>query len=127
MITQIGNVTVVVKDLGKSLRFYRDKLGLRLCFFDRKHDWVCFDCGAGRTTLSLTTAWNKPAKKLVGIKTGVSFLVDDIEKTYKGLLKKKVKFTLKPRRERWGGILANFEDLDGNKFFLLQMPGGFAK
>jgi len=127
MITQIGNVTVVVKDLGKSLRFYRDKLGLRLCFFDRKHDWVCFDCGAGRTTLSLTTAWNKPAKKLVGIKTGVSFLVDDIEKTYQGLLKKKVKFTLKPRKERWGGILANLEDLDGNKFFLLQMPGGFAK
>jgi catechol 2,3-dioxygenase-like lactoylglutathione lyase family enzyme len=127
MITLIGNVTVVVTDLAKSLRFYRDKLGLRLCFFDKKHDWLCFDCGAGRTTLSLTTPWNKAAKKLVGVKTGVSFQVDDIEKTYRTLARKKVKFTLKPRKERWGGLVANFQDLDGNRFFLLQMPGGFAK
>ena len=127
MITQIGNVTVVVKDLSKSLRFYRDKLGLRLCFFDKKHDWVCFDCGAGRTTLSLTIPWNKAAKKLVGAKTGVSFLVDDIEKTHRELARKKVKFTLKPRKERWGGIVANFQDPDGNRFFLMQMPSGFAK
>ena len=127
MITQLGNVTVVVKDLGKSLRFFRDKVGLRLCFFDRKHDWVCFDCGAGRTTFSLTTPWNRSARKLVGVRTGVSFQVDDIEKTYKAMARKKVTFTLKPRKERWGGLVANFEDLDGNKFFLLQMPHGFAK
>jgi len=125
MITQIGNVTVVVKDLGRSLKFYRDKLGLRLCFYDKKHDWVCFD--GGRTSFSLTTPWNKKAKKLVGVRTGVSFQVDDIEKTHRQLAKKKVKFTLKPRKERWGGIIANFQDLDGNKFFLLQMPSGFAK
>jgi catechol 2,3-dioxygenase-like lactoylglutathione lyase family enzyme len=127
MITQVGNVTVVVKDLRKSLRFYRDKLGLRLCFFDRKHDWVCFECGAGRTTLSLTTPWNREAKQLVGIKTGVSLLVDDIAKTHATLLRRKVKFGMKPTKQRWGGILANFRDLDGNKFFLLQMPTGFAK
>src|SRR5512135_1177942 len=127
MITQVGNVTVVVRDLSKALKFYRDKLGLRLCFFDRKHDWVCFDCGAGRTTLSLTTPWNKAAKKLVGVRTGISFQVDDIAKTYARLSKRKVKFGLKPRKERWGGLVANFQDLDGNKFFLLQMPGGFAK
>jgi catechol 2,3-dioxygenase-like lactoylglutathione lyase family enzyme len=127
MITLIGNVTVVVSDLGRSLKFFRDKLGLRLCFYDKTHDWVCFDCGAGRTTLSLTTPWNKKAKKLVGVRTGVSFQVDDIEKTHRQLAKKKVEFTLKPRKERWGGIVANFEDPDGNKFFLLQMPSGFAK
>jgi catechol 2,3-dioxygenase-like lactoylglutathione lyase family enzyme len=125
MITQLGNVTVVVKDLGRSLKFYRDKLGLRLSFYDKKHDWVCFD--AGRTSLSLTVPWNKKAKKLVGVRTGVSFQVDDIEKTYRDLARRKVRFTLKPRKERWGGVVANFEDLDGNKFFLLQMPSGFAK
>ena len=127
MITQVGNVTVVVKDLRKALRFYRDKVGLRLCFFDKKHDWVCFECGAGRTTLSLTTPWNREAKKLVGIKTGVSLQVDDIEKTHATLVRRKVKFGMKPTKQRWGGILANFQDPDGNKFFLLQMPSGFAK
>ena len=127
MITQVGNVTVVVKDLGKALRFYRDKVGLRLCFFDRKHDWVCFECGAGRTTLSLTTPWNPASRKLVGARTGVSLMVDDIEKTYATLLKRKVKFGMKPTKQRWGGILANCRDLDGNRLFLLQMPSGFAK
>ena len=127
MITQVGNVTVVVKDLGKALRFYRDKVGLRLCFYDKKHDWVCFECGAGRTTFSLTTPWNKQAKSLVGVRTGVSFYVDDLELTYRAMLKKRIRFSLKPRKERWGGIVANFEDPDGNKFFLLQMPSGFAK
>jgi len=125
MITQLGNVTVVVADIGRSRKFFRDKLGLRLSFYDKKHDWLCFD--AGRVALSITTPWNKSARKLVGVKTGVSFYVDDVQATYKDLKKKGVKFTLKPRKEPWGGLLANFEDPDGNKFFLLQMPAGFAK
>jgi len=125
MITQLGNVTVVVSDIGRSRKFFRDKLGLRLSFFDKKHDWLCFE--AGRVALSITTPWNKSARKLVGVRTGVSFYVDDIQATYKDLRKKGVKFTLKPRKESWGGILANFEDPDRNKFFLLQMPADFRK
>lgn len=125
MLTQLGNVTVVVKDLDKALKFYQDKLGLRLAFYDKKHDWLCFD--TGRTALSLTMPWNKRAKKLVGARTGVSFYVDDIAKTYRALKKNKVKFHLAPRKEPWGGTLANFEDPDGNRFFLLQMPADFRK
>jgi catechol 2,3-dioxygenase-like lactoylglutathione lyase family enzyme len=125
MITQLGNVTVVVSDLNRGLKFFRDRLGLRLAFVDKKHDWVCFD--AGRTAFSLTVPWNKKAKKLVGIRTGVSFYVDDVDKTYKAFKKKQVKFALKPRTEPWGGRLASFKDPDGNRFFLLQMPAGFAK
>ena len=59
----------------------------------------------GRTTLSLTVPWNKASKKLVGVPTGISFYVDDCEKTYKELKKKKVRFHLAPRKEKWGGIL----------------------
>jgi catechol 2,3-dioxygenase-like lactoylglutathione lyase family enzyme len=125
MITQLGNVTVVVSDLNRGLKFFRDKVGLRLAFFDRKHDWVCFD--AGKTAFSLTVPWNKKAKKLVGVRTGVSFYVDDVEKTYKDLKKKQVKFVFKPREEPWGARLASFRDPDGNRFFLLQMPVDFRK
>lgn len=86
--------------------------------------------GAGddrRAALSLTVPWNKRSKKLLGVRTGVSFHVDDLKKTYTPLKKKKVKFHLAPRRERWGGRVANFEDPDGNQFFLLQMPSDFRK
>ena len=125
MVTQLGNVTVVVKDLNKSLRFFRDKIGLRLAFYNKKLKWVCFD--AGRTAFSLTTPWNRDAKKLVGVRTGVSFYVDDLEKTVKGLKKKGVRFAIAPRKEAWGGLIANFKDPDGNHYFLLQMPAGFDK
>src|SRR5512137_2342914 len=125
MITQLGNVTVVVKDLNKSLRFFRDKIGLRLAFFDKKHDWVNFD--TGRAAFSLTTPWNRESKKLIGRRTGVSFFVDDMEKTVKVLKKKRVKFTIEPHKRNWGGTLAAFKDIDGNSYFLLQMAPGFDK
>lgn len=125
MISQLGNVTVVVKDLKRSLKFFRDVLGLRLAFYDKKHDWVCFD--AGKTTFSLTVPWNKASRKLVGVETGVSFLVSDIEGTCRALKKKRVKFSFGPREEPWGGLLANFHDPDGNRYFLLQLPADFRK
>jgi catechol 2,3-dioxygenase-like lactoylglutathione lyase family enzyme len=125
MITEIGLHTVVVKDLNKSLRFFRDKLGLRLVFFNKKLKWLTFD--GGRSTLSLTVPWNKRSRKLLGVPTGISFYVDDCEKTYHELKKKKIKFHMAPRREKWGVILANFADPDGNRYFLLQMPSDFKR
>ncbi len=125
MITQLGNVTVVVKDLRRSLKFFRRTLGLRLAFWDRKTDWVCFD--TGRATFSVTVPWDKKSRKLRGVRTGVSFLVDDIDKTYRDLKAKKVRFTIKPRTEPWGGLLASFKDPDNNRYFLLQMPTDFRK
>ena len=125
MITQLGNVTVTVRDLDDALSFYNGVLGLRVAFYDKKHRWLCFD--TGRTTLSLTTPWNARAKKLIGVQTGVSFNVVDLRKTYTRLKKRGVKFLLPPRKEPWGGRLANFEDPDGNQYFLLQMPKDFGK
>jgi len=125
MITQIGLHTVVVKDLAKAQKFYRDKLGLRVAFYNKKLKWLTFD--GGHAILSLTVPWNKASKKLVGVETGISFYVDDCEKTYKDLKKKKVRFHFAPRKEKWGGILANFADPDGNQFFLLQMPSDFKR
>lgn len=120
MITQLGNVTVTVSNLARAQRFYRDKLRLRQLFYNRSVKWLAFDCG--RVTLSLTVPWNRRSKKLIGARTGISFYVQDIQKTYERLKKKGVRFHLAPRKEKWGGILANFSDPDGNQFFLLQMP-----
>jgi catechol 2,3-dioxygenase-like lactoylglutathione lyase family enzyme len=120
VITQLGLVTVIVKDLARAQAFYRGKLGLRRVFYDRRHKWLTFDCGRGM--LSLTVPWNQRSKKLVGAKTGISFFVDDLDAAHRTLKRKGVKFHLAPRKEPWGGMLANFADPDGNQFFLLQMP-----
>jgi catechol 2,3-dioxygenase-like lactoylglutathione lyase family enzyme len=119
MITQVGLVTVVVKNLEKARRFYRDKLGLRVIFYNKKLKWLTFDCG---TTLSLTVPWDQKSKKLVGARTGISFYTDDIAKTYAMLKRRRVTFRFPPRQEKWGAQLASFQDPDGNRFFLLQMP-----
>lgn len=126
MITYLGNVTIVVRNLTRARKFYRDVLGLRLAFFDRKHDWLCFDAGRN-VTLSLTVPWSPASRKLVGAATGVSLYVDDIDATYAALRKKKVKFAFAPRTEPWGGRLANFADPDGNRFFLMELPADFRK
>jgi catechol 2,3-dioxygenase-like lactoylglutathione lyase family enzyme len=78
-------------------------------------------------SFSLTVPWNRKAAKLVGVPTGVSFYVDDLEHTFQQLKRKRVHFNFGPRQESWGGRLANFEDPDGNKFFLLQMPPDFGR
>lgn len=125
MLTQLGNVTVVVRNLSRGLKFYRDTLGLRVAFIDRKHDWICLD--TGKCTLSLTVPWNRASKKLVGVPTGVSFVVHDIDAAYMKLRRRRVKFSFGPTVQPWGGVLANFRDPDGNKFFLLEFPSDFRK
>jgi uncharacterized glyoxalase superfamily protein PhnB len=62
-----------------------------------------------------------------GVRLAPKQLSDSTRNTHQRLKKKKVKFHLAPRTERWGGRVANFEDPDGNQFFLLQMPSDFRK
>lgn len=45
--------------------------------------------------------------------------VDDVDKAYKTLKEKEVKFLTKPKDQYWGGRTATFVDPDGNKFILV--------
>lgn len=48
---------------------------------------------------------------------GISLATDSLDKTYKVLLEKGVKFIVKPKDEGWSKY-AMFKDLDGNEFWL---------
>jgi lactoylglutathione lyase len=111
MITKISSIAVVVRDEKKALQWYKSKLG-----FAQKSNmdhWVTVAPKNSRG-LEIHLCKTKPLEKG---NTGISLASDNIDKTYKELSAKGVKFTVKPRDDGWGKY-AMFKDLDGNVFWL---------
>lgn len=109
----IGYVNVFVSDLGASIAFFKDVLGLKLRMGDEAFGYASFDGGP----ISFGLAKTDDAE-LVGRHTGVGFMVDDIDVAYAALKDKGVDFEMPPTQQPWGGVLALFKDPDGNVYYL---------
>jgi lactoylglutathione lyase len=105
---RVGAVILLVSNMEKSIKFYRDTLGLPIK--TNSKDWTEFF--NNDTVLAL-----HPAKKKSNIKTGsgmlVGFEVGDLRATVKKLKEKKVKFFKKPKEEPFGKH-AIVQDPDGH-------------
>jgi lactoylglutathione lyase len=105
---KVGAVVLLVSNMEKSIRFYKDTLGLPVK--TKSKDWTeFFD---NNTVLAL-----HPVKKKSNLKTGpgilVGFEVSDLDSTVKWLKEKKVKFFKKPKEEPFGKH-AIIQDPDGH-------------
>src|SRR5215831_2953627 len=95
-----------VGDMGKAVKFYRDLLGLKLKF--ESPGWSEFV--TGETTLALHPSSDKnPAGKVE-----LGFTVVDVEAFYREMSAKGVLFTMPPKRQDFGGVLAQFVDSEGS-------------
>jgi catechol 2,3-dioxygenase-like lactoylglutathione lyase family enzyme len=105
---KVGAVILLVSNMDKSIRFYRDTLAIPVK--TKSKDWTEFF--NKDTVLAL-----HPAKKKSKIKTGsgmlVGFEVSDLDSTVKTLKAKKVKFFKKPKEEPFGKH-AIIRDPDGH-------------
>jgi lactoylglutathione lyase len=105
---RVGAVILLVSNIEKSVKFYRDTLGLPIK--TKSKDWTEFFNKDSVLALH-------PAKKKSNIKTGsgmlVGFEVGDLEATVKKLKEKKVKFFKKPKEEPFGKH-AIVQDPDGH-------------
>lgn len=105
---KVGAVILLVSNMERSIRFYRDTLGIPVK--TKSKDWSEFF--NKDTVLAL-----HPAKKKSKIKTGsgmlVGFEVSDLDQTVKKLREKKVKFFKKPKQEPFGKH-AIIQDPDGH-------------
>jgi lactoylglutathione lyase len=105
---RVGVVILLVSNMEKSVKFYRDTLGLPIK--TKSKDWTEFF--NNNTVMAL-----HPAKKKSNIKTGsgmlVGFEVGDLEATVKKLKEKKVRFFKKPKEEPFGKH-AIVQDPDGH-------------
>jgi serine phosphatase RsbU (regulator of sigma subunit)/predicted enzyme related to lactoylglutathione lyase len=116
-------VNIYVRDQDKSLHFFVDQLGFSLLVddnYDGANRWVAVSPPDGNTVLSLVAPGSKsPDHKLIGHGKHTVLVTEDVERKYKEWRKRGVKFHSPPQTTLWGGIVATFEDVDGNGFALI--------
>jgi len=104
---------VMVSDMERSVRFYRDVLGLQLRF--QSPDWTEFDVAG--TTLALHGG-GKPGppqgKEQLAGTASIGFNVDNVDVVYENLKAKGARSVIPPTQREGEGIrLAVFTDPDG--------------
>jgi lactoylglutathione lyase len=114
MFNKVDYVMVTVSDMGRSVEFYRDKLGVPLKF--ESPDWTEFQ--TGETTLALHGGGKpQPPSGDFGPKAGacsIGFNVSNLDQTYGELKAKGVRFVMPPKLQEAEGIkLAVCIDPDG--------------
>ena len=113
---------IIVTDMDRSVRFYRDTLGLKLRF--QSPDWTEFDMGT--TTLALhgrgktAPARTGTPEQFAGT-ASIGFNVENVDAMYEDLQKKGVRFVMPPKTQEGEGIrLAVLVDPDGLSISLAQ-------
>ncbi|MBI3885254.1 MAG: VOC family protein [Opitutae bacterium] len=118
MIHGIKFVSIPVRDQGRALDFYTEKLGFTIITdqpFDGKQRWIELRIPKAETRVTLFTPDGHENR--VGTFSGISFWTDDVEKSYAELLARGVPFDGPPQKQPWG-TFATFRDSEGNGFVL---------
>jgi len=105
MAVKLSYVIEFVADMDRAVKFYRDTLGLPLKF--QSPGWSEFI--TGETTLGLHPASDK--HQAGKIEMGLN--VPDLGKFYDEMRANGVKFSMPPKKQDFGGRLAQFEDSEG--------------
>lgn len=123
-ITRVWLAMIRVSDMDRALRFYSEILGLPTQLDARvfNHAEVGQDEPFAKIGLHATGRRSKRKRR-----TGIVFDTDDIYALYEKLKAKGVKFTLKPTKMPWGGIVADFLDPDNNELEVVQDPGHYKR
>lgn len=105
---------VMVQDIERALRFYRDTLGFTVQ--EEQEDWVIFNEGAGL---------QKSPEPLPELNTNfnavvITLVVEDAFAAYSELTQKGVAFFVPPT-DAGGAIVATFRDTENNFVQLLQV------
>jgi methylmalonyl-CoA/ethylmalonyl-CoA epimerase len=116
-VRRVGQIAIVVRDLDRAVRFYRDLLGLPL-LFQAPPALAFFDCGGVRLMLT------PPEGPEEGRGTSILYyVVDDIAAAHAALAARGVGFYNPPRliarmpdHELW---MAAFRDSEGNLLELM--------
>jgi catechol 2,3-dioxygenase-like lactoylglutathione lyase family enzyme len=110
---RIGYVTVGVRDLERSLAFYRDVLGFSLMYSAPEFRYASCDVGGIRFAIAAAADDSFTRRH-----TGIGLMVEDVDAAHAELSGKGVEFTMPPGKQPWGGYMGIFADPDGNTFYL---------
>lgn len=112
---KINSVTtmVLVEDMDRALRFYRDQLGFSVVF--EQEDWAIFTENVGL----MLSPEPLPQDTLNMNAVSLSLNVDDVHSAFHELTEKGVAFFIGPT-DIGGAIIASFRDTEGNLLQLVQ-------
>jgi lactoylglutathione lyase len=106
---------VMVSDMDRSVKFYRDVLGLKLRF--ESPDWTEFDMGSATLALHGGAQPATPGAAPSGQRAGtasIGFSVENVDAVYEDLKAKGARFVMPPKTQEGEGIrLAVMIDPDG--------------
>jgi predicted enzyme related to lactoylglutathione lyase len=116
MITRVHSAGIPVKDQDAALEFYVNILGWEKRIdaqVDENMRFLTVGTPGAQTEISLVKVDNV-ADKL----SAVTLIADDIQATYDDLTAKGVQFNMPVTDMPWGGRGAEFQDIDGNRFYV---------
>lgn len=116
----LGYVNFFITDYERSLRFFRDQLGLTVIQEDETFGYVSFKTGLVSMAFARVDITVQP--ELVGRHTGIGLMVEDVFLAHQELLAAGVEFVEAPVRQPWGGVMGLFRDPDGNIFTWISCP-----
>ena len=116
---KLGLIMVVVKDMDRSVAYYRDVLGLKLLF--KQSNWSQFD--AGNILIGLHPEGDEVK---VSPSTGMSFgiYVDDVTATAAEIKRRGGHISIQPRNEPFGRW-ALAKDPDGYNIQIIELKSGY--
>jgi predicted enzyme related to lactoylglutathione lyase len=118
MIKRIKFLGIPVRDQDRALRFYTQKLGLRILTdqeFSEKQRWIELSIPGAETGVTLFTPDGQEDR--IGTFVNTSWEVDNVEKTYEELLGRGVEFAGPPEKQPWGTFVI-LKDSEGNQIVL---------
>lgn len=118
MIRRIKFLGIPVRDQDRALRFYTEKIGLRILTdqeFSDTQRWIELSIPGAETGIVLFTPEGHEDR--IGTFVNTSWEVDNIEKTYDELVSRGVEFTGPPQKQPWG-TFAILKDSEGNQIVL---------
>lgn len=112
-ILTINAVTLRVASMSKSIEFYRDILGLKLCYGGNEATFSSFEINGSYLNLQLS-------EEKVNVDWGrVIFYSDNVDEMF-ARLKSRNCVLFEPRNARWGERYFHFVDPDGHEISIAQ-------
>jgi serine phosphatase RsbU (regulator of sigma subunit) len=116
-------VTIYVRDVDRSIRFYVDQLGFNLLFDSAVAGGRFVVVGPPDGSAMVCLAPAQPGSEeysSIGRTAPLVFLTENVVERYEEWHARGVHFQQPPHKPAWGGLFASLEDLDGNSLKLVE-------
>ena len=122
MLENLSGIIVWTDNLKDLRNFYEQVFGL--IPHSVREDFISYKWITGKTEIRFSIGVHSkvPGRSKDPFRTMITFDVADVSEISSKLKDHGTKFIREPELEHWGGIVATFEDPDGNIIQMLQQP-----